>query len=234
MPRKSLERELAESLDDILFGYPRRGGKRGGPSLREIAVLARRRWAGDARAKHPGRFHTAELVTPLRVYGMCDFQLDRLESLGGDVARRRRELRRSAAAIRALRAHRPQTYDRVLRSWCEDACDAHRQTVAMFRKKRTARGFKGLQPWQFVAQVLWPREAEEFTLRATRELGFPLNSASLAVKYSRVEAANRPLILSASKWYGRNAWRWIERPALFPQEFWWRSAIWDAYRAKKG
>src|SRR3989304_4021827 len=103
MARMSLRGQLADSLDEILYGYPRRGGRNGAPSLREIALATRKRWENGARAyTATGYFQPADLITPLRVYGMCSFQLDRLETLGGDVDARRRELHR-AARVKALR-----------------------------------------------------------------------------------------------------------------------------------
>ena len=232
MTRKAAKDELASDLDDILFGYPHANGKRGAPSLREIAVLARKRWLGNPHLPTAGSFQPVDLVTPLRVYGMCSFQLERLGSLGVEVGTRKRELARAAAAVKALRAANPRAYDQALRRWCAYAWENHRREMAVFRRAAGGRGFKGRGPWQFVFQVLWPREAEEYTFRAARELGFPLDASTLARKYVALEAANRTLILKAATWYGRNFWRWIERPELFPDEHWWRRIIWESNRAK--
>jgi len=234
MPRKPLRQQVSDSLDEILYGYPRRGGAHGAPSLRGIALATRRRWENGARAyTATGYFQPADLITPLRVYGMCSFQLDRLETLGGDVDARRRELHRAARAVKALRGADPRNYDRHFRTWCAAAWENHRRQMAVFRKASTPRGFKGHGPWQFVYQVLWPREAEDFTFRAARELGFPLDSAALERRYRQIEARNRELIRKAATWYGRNFWRWIERPELFPDEHWWRGVIWKAYHEKR-
>jgi hypothetical protein len=234
MARKPLRQQVSDSLDEILSGYPRRGGPRGAPSLREIALATRRRWAnGGRRYTATGYFHPADLITPLRVYGMCSFQLGLLESLGGRMDGRRRELRRAARAVNALREADPRAFDHALRSWCADAWENHRRQMAMFQRAATPRGFKGRGPWQFVFQVLWPREAEDFTFRAARELGFPLDSEPLERRYRQIEARHRELIRKAATWYGRNFWRWIERPELFPEEHWWRRVIWEANRGKK-
>ena len=233
MARQSLKAHLASELDDILLGYPRKGGRRGAPSLREMAVIARKRWLGNPHPAAPGAFQPVDLVMPLRVYGMCSFQLEALERLGGEVDGRLRELRRAATAVKALRDIDRKAFDRALRDWCAYAWENHRRQMAVFRRAATPRGFKGHGPWQFVFQVLWPREAEDYTFRAARELGFPLDPTPWERKYRAIEARNRALIEKAARWYGRNFWRWIDRPELFPDEHWWRRGIWEANREKR-
>jgi len=156
-----------------------------------------------------------------------------LERLGGEVDGRLRELRRAATAVKALRDIDRKAFDRALRDWCAYAWENHRRQMAVFRRAATPRGFKGHGPWQFVFQVLWPREAEDYTFRAARELGFPLDPTPWERKYRAIEARNRALIEKAARWYGRNFWRWIDRPELFPDEHWWRRGIWEANREKK-
>jgi hypothetical protein len=233
VPRKSLKTQLTSEFNDLLYGYPKRGGKRGGPSLREIAVLVGRRWRGNHEYTATGYFHPAELMIPLRVYGMCSFLADRLESTGEEVERQREELHRAAAAVKALRAARPRAFDRRFKGWSQDAWKNHWRQMAAFRHAATARRFKGREPWQFVFQVLWPREAEDYAFRAAQELGFPFDPTGLERNYRALEAKNRDLIQRAATWYGRNFWRWIERPELFPDEHWWRGVIWKAYHEKK-
>src|SRR3972149_276139 len=107
MARKPLRQQIASSLDEILYGYPRRGGRNGGARL-----------PGDAAPNpQPASPPPAHLTTPLRVLGMCSFQLDRLESLTRRSSRRRMELDRAATAVRALRGSRPRAYDRALTEW---------------------------------------------------------------------------------------------------------------------
>lgn len=233
MPRKSLRSQLTSELDDLLYGYPKRGGKRGGPSLREIAGAVRRRWREKDGYTATGYFHPAELMIPLRVYGMCSFLTDRLESAGGEVKGQRKELHRAATAVQALRAARPRAFDRTFREWSQDAWKNHWRQMAAFRRVATTRRFKGREPWQFVFQVLWPREAEDYAFRAVRELRFRFDPAGLERHYRALEAKNRDLIQRAATWYGRNFWRWIDRPELFPDEHWWRGVIWRAYHEKR-
>src|SRR3990172_9416013 len=234
MARKPLRQQIASSLDEILYGYPRRGGRNGAPSLREIALATRKRWENGARNyTATGYFQPADLITPLRVLGMCSFKLDRLESLTRRSSRRRMELDRAATAVRALRGSRPRAYDRALTEWSMAAWENHRRQMGYYRRIATGRGFRGREPWQFVIQVLFAREAEDYTLRAALELGMTADAEALLGRYRELEGRNRDLIRRGATWYGRNAWRWIEPPTLFPDEHWWRGVIWETHRAKR-